>query len=343
MPEKRKILNLCAILLLAISFCGCSKNELAEYKQSRLLLGTYVSITVLSNQGLDTYVTLERAFSEIARLEKLLSSKISSSEIFEINNRGDKQNLKLAKETFYVIKKALKIAKISNGAFDITIVPLISYWEQCVQNDELPKKDVLKEKMSSVGYEKIILDERKRRIQLEDQKLKIELGGIAKGYIVDKAIKTLREEKGIENAMIDAGGDIYCLGRNIKDIPWQVGIQNPQDKKDIVEILSLENKAVATSGNYERFFSINNKNYSHIIDPKTGWPVDDVVSVTIVASSCLTADALATAVTVLGSRQGLELIENTKSVEGLIISNRPDKKLKLATSSGLKKYVSSNY
>ncbi len=338
----RNYLLFCIFLINIILFCaGCLEPKVREYKQTRLLLGTYVSITCLSAQGLETNLILDSAFAQIEKLEKVFSPTLPASEIFQINRRLHKQTFQLSPSTFFVTQKAMEIARVSQGAFDITISPLTAFWKNCVAQNKLPQKAELAAVLKNIGYRHLTLSPQERTIQIKNPAVKIDLGGIAKGYIVDQIAQMLRDNKNIAHAIIDAGGDMYCLGKNIKGRPWQIGIKHPKNKNEILDVLSLTDMAVATSGNYERFFKVKGKQYSHIIHPQTGFPVSSIVSVTIIAPSCLMADGIATAVTVLDKKKGLALIARIAEVEGMIISSFKGERLNISTSANFARYLSS--
>jgi len=330
------------IILPLILFYGCSlKKSPQTYKETRLLMGTYVSLTCISQKDPALVKTaIEKTFQKMENLEKQLSRNLPESEIYKINHRDKQSSFKLSAETFRVLQLSLKICSVSNGAFDITINPLLQYWKKAKAKDELPSQGnlftLIKKKM---GYQNIHLNPENKEIILKNPQTTLDLGGIAKGYIVDQGIKVLKEE-GFSNIMIDAGGDIYTSGKNSTNIPWQIGIQDPKTSTNILQIINISNRGVATSGNYERFFTIKNKKYSHIINPKNGWPVNDILSVTIISPTCALSDGIATAVTVLGKKEGLALIEQFPEVEGMIISNMDKDSLDIITSSGFDRYIS---
>ena len=174
--------------------------------------------------------------------------------------------------------------------------------------------------LSKIGSDKVVLDNRKKSLRFLKNGMEIDLGGIAKGYAVDKAALVLRKS-GIKNALIDAGGDIYCIGEKAKGQKWIVGVRDPIEEHRVIEELALQDLAAATSGGYENFLETEGKQYNHIIDPRDGNPVENnLISVTIIAKDCLTADALATAVSVLGREKGTELINSLDTVGAILIS-----------------------
>ena len=251
-------------------------------------------------------------FTEISRIDKLLSVYNPDSEISLLNNKG---KLSVSQDTMYIIRKSKELYKATGGAFDITVEPLVRVWGFEKHRYILPEEREITKVLRLVGSDKIILNESDNVIKFKTSGMKISLGAIAKGYAVDLAVAKLKET-GIKDCLINAGGDIYCLGNNFGR-PWKVAIRDPR-KPGIYEVLELEDKAVATSGDYEQYFIKGSKRYAHIFDPRTGYPVDEgVCSVTVIASDCLTADALATSIFVLG-KNGLNGIK--KNFKGYIDS-----------------------
>lgn len=282
-----------AVLILALS--GCSGQR--YYKRTEFLMGTVIEITCPDQQAIDI------AFEEIKRIEGLLSKFKPESEVSRLNKLG---SLKVGPDLLYVLKRSREFYFSSGDGFDITVGPLVDIWKQAIRTNELPSSEEIEKAKELVGFNKIVIDEEKSTVTFLKEGMQIDLGAIAKGYAVDRAIKKVLDF-GIKSCLITAGGDIYCLGTKEGD-PWEVGIQHPRNKNDLIDILRLENQAVATSGDYQQMFILNNKRYSHIIDPNTGYPADTgVIAATVIAPNCLTADALATSIFVLGKTKGLNL------------------------------------
>ncbi|MGE4357638.1 MAG: FAD:protein FMN transferase [Candidatus Omnitrophota bacterium] len=306
------------------------------FKKEDMVLGTWGEITCLGKENICRR-SLEKAFNEIRNLEKILSFFHPESEVTLIN-RAQGKPVKVRKETFEVVKKAKEISQKTDGAFDITVAPLLEIWGFYDREKRVsPSSELVKKTLSSIGEDKIILSEDKGTITLNNPATKIDLGGIAKGYIVDRAIISLQND-GIKNALVNIGGDIFVLGEKNFRNPWQVGIQDPEDKEKIILTLRLKNKAIATSGQYENFRGFSGKKLGHIIDPRTGYPVEnEILSVTVVASDCLTADALATAIFVLGKEKAPALLK--EFCADAIIITKTKKGKHIWISKGLKNKV----
>lgn len=309
--QKLKLLTLSFnfTLCLLSSFtllAGCQNQQL--YKDSRVMMGTFVEVTSPDKKAVDI------AFAEIKRIENLLSKYDPDSEVAKLNKSA---RLIVSSDTFYVIKKAKDFWLISNGAFDITVSPLMDLWGFTDKRYYLPTDEEIKSVLNLVGSDKIILHEGDNVIEFSLANMQIDLGAIAKGYAVDCAIKRLIKE-GIRSCLINAGGDIYCLGDRFGR-PWKVAIRDPR-RKGISDYLELKDEAIATSGDYEQYFIEKQRRYSHIFNPKTGYPADSgLLSVTVIASDCLTADALATSIFVLGKEKGRALLEKFPEVKVKII------------------------
>jgi len=292
-------------LFITFVFWGCSQQ--AYYKDSKFLMGTVVEISCPDKQAIDI------AFEEIKRIDELLSKFNPESEVSKLNTTG---KLQVGEDLLYVLKKAKEFYLSSSGSFDVTIGPLADIWKKAIKDNQLPSKDQIEKAKALVGFDKVYIDEASSTVTFLKEGIEIDLGAIAAGYAVDRAIKKVLD-LGIDSCLINIGGDLYCLGDN-KGEPWQVGIQHPRNKNELIDILRITDRAVSTSGDYEQKFILNDKRYSHIIDPRTGYPADTgVVSATVTAPYCLNADVLATTIFVLGKEKGLALVnyyDNTKAV-----------------------------
>jgi len=335
MPKLKVIIQNSKILILNYIFafcifnftflCGCQSRQL--YKDSRIMMGTFVEVISPYKDAPNI------VFAEIKRIENLLSKYKEDSEIAKLNKLG---KLKVNPDTFYVLQKAKKIWQLSDGAFDITVGPLMDLWGFTDKKYYLPKDEEITQTLSKVGFEKIIFNIDDNMVEFKIPGMKIDLGAIAKGYAVDCAIKKLKE-RGIKSCLINAGGQVYCLGDKLGR-PWRIAMKNPrgnyegffgtlpqnQEKVSLMKpFLELKDEAVATSGDYEQYFMNNGKRYAHIFNPKTGYPSNSgIVSVTVIAPDSLTADALATSIFILGKDKGLKLVQRFKDVRVEIIEER---------------------
>jgi thiamine biosynthesis lipoprotein len=311
-------------------------DEMVE--KTALLMGTVVEIKVPLPTGSarrEVEPKVEKALEEVRRIENLFSVFVEESEVSKINRLKKGDILKIDEEVFGLIEKAVGFSSATNGAFDITVKPLVDLWSAAKEKSSLPSDEEVRAVAEKVGSADIILDKAAGTIAFGKDGMAIDLGAIAKGYATDMAIKSLKEN-GIKDAIVNCGGDMYCLGRRSADEQWKVGIRDPRNKDKLFLELRLEDKAIDTSGDYEKFYIVNGKRYSHIIDPRSGYPVgDEVASASVITGDSVTADALATALCVLG-RNGLNALDAIGGADAVIIFVEKGK-LRADMSDGLKR------
>jgi len=293
----KRIIHIVIIIIISVIIFSLSTDtrERAEHK-----MGTLVSIRLFGFKWSDFDSTFDKAFSAIDSVDNIANIYKDDSEISRLNRAAFKAPVMVSKDLFLLINDSKIIYKESDGAFDITVAPLAELWKPYKGRDSIPDKESIKEVLSLVGSDKLILDQQKQTVSFKKEGMKIDLSAIAKGYAVDKAIAAVRS-CGFDSAMVNAGGDLFCLGKRGFLFFWRIGIQDPRNRKDILEILRLSDSAVATSGGYEQYFAYENRDYTHLVHPKTGYPVESISSsTTVIAKRCLIADAIATAVSVGG-------------------------------------------
>ncbi|EFK96082.1 ApbE-like lipoprotein [sediment metagenome] len=255
-------------------------------------------------------------FAEVERLENLLSKYKPESEVSRLNKSG---KLGVSPEVFFLIKKSKEFWQATDGAFDITVAPLVDLWGFTEKKFSVPTDVEIKNTLRLVGSDKILLHDSGNVVEFTVPETRIDLGAVAKGYTLDCAAKKLKE-KGINSCLINAGGQVYCLGKKFGQ-PWKIAVRGPR-QKDFAGFLQLSDKSASTSGDYEQFFIQDKKRYAHILNPKTGYPADaKVISVTVIAEDGLTADALSTAIFVLGKDKAAALAYKFPGVEIKIIEN----------------------
>lgn len=301
---KLRLLLLLAFFLPFLSSC----SNYALYNDKEVMMGTFVEVTSPDKE------TAKIVFEEFKRLDELLSKYKPTSEISRLNSEG---KLIVSNDTFYILKEAKELSKITNGAFDVTIGPLVDLWGFSNKNYHKPDVSQIKEALNLVSSDYIKLDEKNNFVELAKPGMKIDLGAIAKGFAIDCAIKKLKIHN-IKSCLINAGGQIYCMGTRFSK-PWKIAIQDPR-KKGFIKILELVNQGLSTSGDYEQYFMHDKKRYTHIINPKTGYPAESgIVSVTIITSNNTIADVLSTAVFVLGEAQGRKIASAFDDTEIIIV------------------------
>ena len=228
----------------------------------------------------------------------------------------------------------------SGGAFDITIRPLLAVWRRAGAQKALPSEQALAEARALVGADRLLLDPEKRTVAIPEEEMRIDLGGLGKGFIADR-VADLLQKRGIESALIAMAGDIRAIGRRPGGKPWRVGIQDPRDPNNpraLITVLELTDRSVSTSGNYQRYVEIDGRRYSHIVDPRTGRPADDVPSVTVIGPDALTTDILGTVFSVLGVEEGMRTVESMPEIEALFVTFDDAGELELTRSEGFRKF-----
>ena len=313
MSWNRPLIVVVILGLIALSWWRLKPHQ-EDFRRTQLLMGTVVEIVAEGQPRGDLNQAIDAAFFEMSRLDKLLSSYNPESDISRLSRSAEGGII--APEVAEVIALGLDVAQRSQGAFDITLGRLKALWNFEQENPAIPKRDEITKALLGIGPGALTLNGLK--VEKRNAELMIDLGGVAKGYVIDRAIAVLREH-GVANAAINAGGDMYLLGQRLGR-PWRIGIQHPRSKNDILATVAISDLAIVSSGDYERFFEYAGQRYHHIFDPKTGMPGRLCQSVSVIASSVALADALATALFVLGPDAGLNLLKEYPGAEGLIIS-----------------------
>nr|WP_083690515.1 FAD:protein FMN transferase [Zobellia uliginosa] len=284
------------------------------------LMGSRFDITVVSaNEDLG-YINIEEATAEIQRIENMISSWKPDSETSLINANAGIKPVKVSAEMFMLIERAKKLSEITDGAFDISFASMDEIWSFDGSMVRMPSKKEIENSVKRVGYEKIILDSSEKTVFLAEKGMKISFGAIGKGYAADKA-KELLVSKQVLGGIINAAGDLTTWGTKATGEKWLIGIANPLSEEKIFSWLPIVESSVATSGNYEKYVVFNGVKYSHIIDPRTGYPSTGINSVSIFAKSAEICDALATAVYILGKKEGLALINQLGDTEAILVDD----------------------
>jgi thiamine biosynthesis lipoprotein len=303
-------------LFLSIFILSAQKS----YSESSILMGSSFEITVVTEGEDFAKESLAIAKKEIIRIENLISSWDQKSETSRININAGIAAVEVSKELFDLIFRAQQISKLSSGAFDLTFAAIDKLWNFDGRESEMPNPDTLKASVFNIGYQLIELDEESLTVFLPKKGMKIGFGAIGKGYAADRA-KQLLVERGVLGGIINASGDMNTWGTKPDGSSWTIGIVNPMNNKKVFSWFSLEHNAVVTSGDYEKFTQINGRRYSHIIDPRTGIPSQGIVSCTVFAGKAELADAIATAIFVMGVESGLFLIDQLPDIEAILIDD----------------------
>ena len=311
----KKLLILLLLATQSLSF----GQQIFKKKQS--LLGSPFEITVVAKDSVQGNLFSDLAIAEVKRIENLISDWIPTSQISKVNHNAGISPIKVDKEVYDLVDRATKISKLTSGAFDISYASMDRIWKFDGSMKEMPTPEEIRKSVEKVGYQNIILNPKDTTIFLKNKGMKLGLGGIGQGYIADK-IKVLLQEKGCNSGLVNVSGDINTWGKQPDGQSWTVGIVNPMNKNKVFATFPLDDSAVETSGSYEKYVTFNGKRYSHIIDPRTGYPASGIVSVSVFAKQTEIADALATGIFVLGVDVGLDLINQLNGIGCIIVDDK---------------------
>ena len=283
-------------------------------------MGSDFEITVVENNTSNANYFIDLAIKEISRIESLISSWDKNSQTSLVNINAGIKPVQVDKELFDLISRSIRISDLTQGAFDISYASMDKLWYFDKEMKKLPTSQQIAQSVSKVGFQNIVLDEKERTVFLKQKGMKIGFGAIGKGYAADKA-KDILIENNVRSGIINASGDLTAWGQKPSGEDWMVAIVNPLNKTKVFSWLPIKNSSIVTSGSYEKFINIDGKFYSHIIDPRTGYPSEGILSVTIISEKAELADALATSVFVLGTDIGIDMINQLKNVDCIIINS----------------------
>lgn len=307
-----------SFLSLLTFFAISSAISQNAYIRTLKLMGSRFDITVVANTEDVGNKFIDSAVFEISRIEKLISSWDANSQTSEINRNAGIKAVVVDEELFELINRCIKISKLTNGAFDISYASMDKVWHFDGSMTEMPSEETIKNSVSKVGYQNIILDESNHSVFLKLEGMKIGFGAIGKGYAADKA-KDLLQKKGVQSGIVNASGDLDAWGIQPDGKDWMVAIVNPLNKDKVFSWMPVKNSAVVTSGNYEKYVKFNDVLYTHIIDPRTGYPATGILSATVFTKTAELADALATAIFVMGVDTGLDFVNQLHGVECILV------------------------
>lgn len=308
-----------ALFLFVLTLSNSFSQQVFKKKQS--LLGSPFEITVVAKDSIEADKFTSLAISEVKRIENLISDWIPTTQISKVNQNAGIAPVKVDLEVYNLVERATKISKLTSGAFDISYASMDKIWKFDGSMKEMPTPEAIKKSVEKVGYQNIILNPKDTTIFLKIKGMKLGLGGIGQGYIADK-IKVLLQENGCSSGLVNVSGDINTWGTQPNEEVWTVGIINPMNKNKVFATFPLIDSAVETSGSYEKFVNFNGKRYSHIIDPRTGYPASGIISISVFAKQTELADALATGIFVLGIEVGLDLINQLNGIECIIVDDK---------------------
>ena len=326
MKIKKVTAVMIALAVIMLVFSGCEHNnpigDENQESKTQFVLGTTVTIQIYGEHSDEIF---SKVFGRLRDIEDKMTINRDGSEVMSINENAGREFVKVSDDTYYVIKRGVEFSEVSNGKFDISIGPLVKLWNIGTESAKVPSEQEIEFKKTLVDYTNVEIDHSQRSIKLKDAGMILDLGGIAKGYAADEIISLLRDN-GVERAIVNIGGNIFAHGKKPDGSDWNIGIQNPFSKRgDYLGIVSVHDKTVVTSGIYERFFEEDGVRYHHILDPDTGYPVEnELAGVSIVADKSIEADALSTAVFSLGVSKGMELIEEYEGADAIFITRDND-------------------
>lgn len=310
------------VLLLALFACSCVPERFAaqELKRTkRPMMGTLVEVVWRTKGANDQAEAVRGALDRMETLASRMSLYNPGSELARINEAAGRTAVSVSDEVLDVIEKSLALSRATEGAFDITVGPVEAAWGDIQREGggKVPAEPEIRDALGRVGYRHVKTDPEARTVFLEKEGMRIDLGGIAKGYIVDQGMAWLHEA-GIQAALINAGGDILVSGG--PDSPsWRIGLQDPLEQGALLGVFLVRKAAVVTSGSYERYLETEEGRFTHILNPETGRPVEGLLSVTVVAEQAFAADALATALMVKGREDGISLLRRFPSTRGVLV------------------------
>ncbi len=346
MNRKNSLIVIVVVVLIVVAsvfYISFTKRQVELDSGYRMVMGTFARAVIIAKDPNTAEVCIRAAITSITMVDDLMSDYKSDSDIGRVNSEAAQKPVPVSEETYEVIKRSIEFSKLTDGAFDITVGPLVDLFRLEKKTGIAPSEELITDTKSKVGYEKLILDDSNMTVQFAIRGMRLDLGGIAKGYAIDMAVEAM-QQLGAIGGMVDIGGDVRCFGVPPKGKrTWLVGLQDPNvtseqvDSGQLIMTLKVTNAAVATSGDYRQFAIIDGKRRSHIIDSKTGTSTEGLSSVTIITGNATDADALATAVSVMGREKGLALIEKLPDTEAILIPSEPE--FKIIKTLGAEKYA----
>ncbi|MBN1816553.1 MAG: FAD:protein FMN transferase [Sedimentisphaerales bacterium] len=321
---------LCLLSLVGLAGLSCRQRDHAPAMHDSgftEVMGTFAHFVVVTEDEPTARKCFDTALQECIRIDNRMSDYKADSELSAVNRSAFEKAVPVSQELYHLIETSLDYSKRTEGAFDITIGPLVDLWRKAGAEQRQPSQEELNVARAKVGSDKLILDPANHSIRFAVKGMRLDLGGIAKGYAIDRAVQAIKDT-GALGGLADIGGDLKCFGMPPPGKQyWTIGLQDPQKEEDILLKLGLNEIAVATSGDYRRFILVGPQRHSHIINPATRDSAKGLTSVTVIAPSAVDADALATAVTVLGADKGLHLIETIPGAEAILIPSDTSNRL----------------
>lgn len=283
-------------------------------------MGCRFEIRAVHEDSIIAWQSIHAGIAEIRRIEQLISSWDSQSQTSQINQQAGIRPVTVDQELFNLIRRSIKVSELTEGAFDISFAAIEKLWIFDRQERDFPDASSVAQSVAKINYKNIILDASKHSVFLKEKGMRIGFGAIGKGYAANQT-RQVMQKMGIKNGVVNASGDLLCWGKQTSGEPWEVAIEDPSDSNKIIASLPVKTGAIVTSGDYEKYTLYQGKRYAHIINPRTGYPTTGIKSVSVICPDAELADALATAVFVMGKEKGMALINRLKNTECLIIDD----------------------
>lgn len=315
-------LKICALILVLV-FSGGVFNASAQVllKRQTTLMGSVFQFTLVDRDSISASSHIDRLVAEISRIEKLISEWNPETQISAVNRNAGIKPVKVDREVFELAQRAMFYSQISGGAFDISIAALDKIWKFDGSMSRVPSQDIIAKSVENVGYQHIVLDSVNSTIFLSRAGMKIGFGSIGKGYAADRG-RAVMQAAGVRAGIVNASGDLTTWGEQLSGKLWAIGVSNPFKRHKVLKVIKMREGAVATSGSYEKYVEIEGQKYAHIINPKTGYPSQGLVSVTVYGPTAEFANALSTSIMVLGKREGSKLLKKYPRYKGVLLSEK---------------------
>lgn len=323
------VLSTIIFMLVACTGCGQKSTSLQGFSGEEFIMNTLVQIQVVCEDEEKGRKALKQTFDVFKKIDHLTNrfpegepTASSPGDVLKINGNAGLKPVQVSADIIRIIQRSQEYAGLTGGAFDVSIGPVMDSWGFGKNQQYVPADEEIGRALNLVDYGKVEVDPDKATVFLPEPGMSLDLGGVAKGYATDEAVKALKKA-GIKHALINAGGCVYALGTRPDGEPWRVGIQDPRRSGDIIAILSLKDSAAVTSGDYQRYFEQGGVRYHHIIAPSTGKQARDLIQTTVVSESATDADILSTALFVLGPGRGMSFVEDLPGTGAILVG--PDK------------------
>ncbi len=308
-----------ALIIILLLWQGMRRRTVEFDSGYHVVMGTFVRVLVVSSDKTSALAAIDAAMQAIERVDTLMSDYDPESELSQVNLRAFAEPVPVDPDILEVLSAAIQYSRLSGGAFDVTIGPVVQLWRHAKETGIAPAPEQLAQARAKVGYQNLLLDLQTRTVRFAVEGMSLDLGGIAKGFAIDKAVQAMKDA-GALGGMVDIGGDVRCFGTPVgRNTDWYIALQDPADEENTLLRLKFKDQAVATSGNYRRFTVLNGQKHSHIMNPATADSAGDFSSVSIIAADAMQADALATAVSVLGPEKGMEMLKTIPEVQAVLI------------------------